>query len=145
MSGYYGEETSPIDAQGWLSTGDLGRLDADGFIWITGRCKDLIIRGGENIAPAAVEQALLSVPGVLEAAVFGVAHADLGEEVAAVVVTDAAAVPDVIKERLRSSIASFSVPTQWRFQSDPLPVNQTGKVDKAAIVKDFNARQQGIS
>ena len=146
MSGYYGEETSPIDKEGWLSTGDLGRLDADGFIWITGRCKDLIIRGGENIAPAAVEQALLSIPGVLEAVVFGIPHADLGEEVAAVVVADANAVADAIKEQLRSTVASFSVPTQWQFQSDPLPVNQTGKVDKAAVVKEFNARRPlGIS
>jgi acyl-CoA synthetase (AMP-forming)/AMP-acid ligase II len=142
MSGYFGEDSSPIDSEGWLSTGDLGRRDADGFIWITGRCKDLIIRGGENIAPAAVEQALLNIPGVREAAVFGVHHADLGEEVAAVVVTDAQAELDVIQERLRSAVASFAVPTYWRLQSDPLPVNQTGKVDKAAIVKEFNERRR---
>ena len=88
MSGYYGSATSPIDDEGWLSTGDLGRMDEAGYIWITGRCKDLIIRGGENVAPAAVEQALVAAPGVRDAVVFGLSHPDLGEEVAAVIVVD---------------------------------------------------------
>ena len=88
MSGYYGSATSPIDQEGWLGTGDLGRIDEDGYIRITGRSKDLIIRGGENISPAAVEQALLDAPGVRDAVVFGLEHPDLGEEVAAVVVVD---------------------------------------------------------
>ncbi len=63
MSGYFGMDESPIDKDGWLHTGDLGRLDDKGNLWITGRCKDMIIRGGENIAPVAVEEALMSVPG----------------------------------------------------------------------------------
>ena len=63
MSGYYGSATSPIDRDGWLHTGDLGRMDKAGYIWITGRSKDLIIRGGENVAPAAVEQALIGCAG----------------------------------------------------------------------------------
>ena len=88
MTGYYGLDQSPIDEDGWLHTGDLGRLDDKGNLWITGRCKDMIIRGGENIAPAAVERALMTIPGVNEAVVFGVPHADLGEEVMAVVVVD---------------------------------------------------------
>ena len=88
MLGYFGEEESPIDREGWLHTGDLGRIDDDGHLWITGRLKDIIIRGGENIAPTAVERALLAIPGVSEAAVFGVPHPDLGEEVMAVVVTE---------------------------------------------------------
>ena len=74
MLGYYGDEASPIDAEGWLHTGDLGRIDGDGHLWVTGRCKDMIIRGGENIAPAAVEAALVAIPGVAEAVVFGVPH-----------------------------------------------------------------------
>src|SRR4030095_5519375 len=86
MLGYFGEEESPIDREGWLHTGDLGRVDGDGHLWITGRLKHSIIRGGDNIAPAAVERALLDIPGVSEAAVFGVPHPDLGEEVMAVVV-----------------------------------------------------------
>jgi acyl-CoA synthetase (AMP-forming)/AMP-acid ligase II len=63
MSGYLGNEDSPIDDKGWLHTGDLGHLDDAGHLWITGRSKDLIIRGGENIAPAAVERALAGIPG----------------------------------------------------------------------------------
>ena len=105
------DEESPIDSDGWLHTGDLGRIDEDGHLWITGRSKDLIIRGGENISPAAVEQALMAIPGVTKAVVFGVPHPDLGEEVMAVVV-----------------VASDHTAEQL------LPVNQTGKVDKAALM-----------
>jgi acyl-CoA synthetase (AMP-forming)/AMP-acid ligase II len=133
MSCYYGTTSSPIDAQGWLSTGDLGRVDEAGFVWITGRCKDLIIRGGENISPVAVEQALLSAPGVRDAVVFGLPHPDFGEEVAAVVVTEGYA-QETIEAHLRSRLASFAVPTKWLFQTEPLPVNPTGKVDKPAVV-----------
>jgi len=72
MTGYYGLDESPIDKEGWLHTGDLGRLDDNGNLWITGRSKDMIIRGGENIAPAAIEGELMKVPGVSEAVVFGI-------------------------------------------------------------------------
>jgi acyl-CoA synthetase (AMP-forming)/AMP-acid ligase II len=142
MSGYYGLDQSPIDAEGWLQTGDLGRLDAEGNLWITGRCKDMIIRGGENIAPVAVERALMTLPGVTEAVVFGVPHADLGEEVVAVVVVDAGtgAVTGVeLRERLRGKVASFAVPSRWRVRTEPLPTNHAGKVDKVAISAQVRA------
>ena len=132
--GYFGGEESPIDSEGWLHTGDLGRVDQDGHLWITGRCKDIIIRGGENIAPAAVERALVAIPGVSEAAVFGVPHPDLGEEVMAVVVAAGEHTPAQLQEQLRASVASFAMPSRWLLQTEPLPVNQTGKVDKAALV-----------
>jgi acyl-CoA synthetase (AMP-forming)/AMP-acid ligase II len=134
MTGYYGGDESPIDAEGWLHTGDLGRIDEDGHLWITGRSKELIIRGGENVAPAAVERALASVPGVREAAVFGMPHADLGEEVMAVVVVDDGVTSEAIARALRTSLASFAVPTRWRLQREALPINNTGKVDKAALI-----------
>jgi acyl-CoA synthetase (AMP-forming)/AMP-acid ligase II len=134
MLGYFGGEESPIDPQGWLHTGDLGRLDERGHLWITGRCKDIIIRGGENIAPAAVERALVALPGVSEAAVFGIPHPDLGEEVAAVVVVAGGNTREQLQEQLRASVASFAVPSLWVLQKEPLPVNLTGKVDKAALV-----------
>jgi acyl-CoA synthetase (AMP-forming)/AMP-acid ligase II len=139
MTGYYGLDQSPIDRQGWLHTGDLGRLDDKGNLWITGRCKDMIIRGGENIAPAAVERALVTIDGVSEAVVFGVPHADLGEEVMAVVVVDGDLTAPQLQEQLRGKVASFSVPSRWRLQKDPLPTNHTGKVDKTAISAQVRA------
>jgi len=145
MTGYYGLDQSPIDREGWLHTGDLGRLDDKGNLWITGRCKDMIIRGGENIAPVAVERALMTISGVNEAVVFGVPHADLGEEVMAVVVVHGDLTAQQLQEQLRGKVASFSVPSRWRLQQDPLPTNHTGKVDKAAISAQVRAefeRQQ---
>jgi steroid-24-oyl-CoA synthetase len=133
MSGYFGTDESPIDQEGWLHTGDLGRLDEKGNLWITGRCKDMIIRGGENIAPAAVERALLSIAGVADALVFGVPHADLGEEVMAVVVAAGDIDPARLREQLQGHVASFAVPSRWRIQREPLPTNPAGKVDRAAI------------
>jgi len=139
MSGYFGIDESPIDKDGWLHTGDLGRLDDKGNLWITGRCKDMIIRGGENIAPVAIEGALAAIPGVAEAVVFGVPHPDLGEEVMAVVVVEGDLDEQHLKEQLRSSIASFAVPSRWRIQKEPLPTNPAGKVDKPALAAQARA------
>jgi acyl-CoA synthetase (AMP-forming)/AMP-acid ligase II len=139
MSGYYGLTESPIDAEGWLHTGDLGRLDEKGNLWITGRCKDMIIRGGENIAPAAVERALIAVNGVVEAAVFGVPHADLGEEVMAIVVVEQDLTVPELQQQLRSSLASFAIPSRWRLQKEALLTNPTGKVDKPLLAKQARA------
>lgn len=140
MTGYFGEtDDSPIDAGGWLHTGDLGRVDDEGYLFITGRSKDLIIRGGENIAPAAVERALVAVPGVAEAVVFGIPHAVLGEEVAAVVVVEGDLTLEKIKAGLRSLLASFATPSRWWLRTEPLPVNHTGKIDKPAVVAGIQA------
>ncbi|WP_454739259.1 class I adenylate-forming enzyme family protein [Cupriavidus necator] len=133
MSGYFGLDESPIDPDGWLHTGDLGRLDEKGNLWITGRCKDMIIRGGENIAPAAVERGLMTIPGVIEAVVFGIPHADLGEEVMAVVVVESDLTAQDLQKQLHGKVASFAMPSRWRVQKEPLLTNQTGKVDKTAI------------
>jgi acyl-CoA synthetase (AMP-forming)/AMP-acid ligase II len=133
MSGYYGSDESPIDENGWLHTGDLGRLDEAGYLWITGRSKDLIIRGGENIAPVSVERALMGIAGVAEAAVIGVPHPILGEEVMAFVAGDTDLEPARLAEQLRGTIASFAVPSRWHVQHEPLPTNHAGKVDKAVL------------
>ena len=87
MLGYLGlpDDTS-IDADGWLRTGDLGRIDSDGYVYVTGRAKDIVIRGGENVACPHVEDVLARHPDVVEVAVLGIPHEDLGEEVAAVLV-----------------------------------------------------------
>ena len=142
---YYGEDSSPITDDGWLHTGDLGRIDEDGYLYITGRAKDMIIRGGENIAPAAVEAALAKVPGVVESVVFGVPHTDLGEEVMAAVVVSDGTTAEQLTEYLRSSIASFAVPTRWQIETEPLPTNHAGKIDKPAIAAAARAALQGAS
>jgi len=139
MSGYYGMAESPIDQDGWLHTGDLGRLDDKGNLWITGRCKDMIIRGGENIAPVAIESALMKIAGVTEAAVIGVPHPDLGEEVMAIVVVEGDATAQQLQDALRGKVASFMVPSRWRLQKEPLATNQVGKVDKAALSAQVRA------
>ena len=139
MIGYFGVDDSPIDADGWLHTGDLGHLDDDGYLWITGRAKDMIIRGGENIAPAAVEQGLAGIDGVVESAVFGVSHPDLGEEVMAVVVVEKDLTADDLARELRSRLSSFAVPSRWRIGHEPLPTTHSGKIDKKAVAAEATA------
>jgi acyl-CoA synthetase (AMP-forming)/AMP-acid ligase II len=134
MLGYFGDVESDVDAEGWLHTGDLGHLDDDGHLWITGRSKDLIIRGGENIAPVAVERALMTVPGVVEAAVIGIPDPEFGEEVMAFVVTEGEPpTPDGLADHLRGTLASFAVPSKWHIGQEPLPTNDVHKVDKKAL------------
>ncbi|HVE25310.1 MAG TPA: class I adenylate-forming enzyme family protein [Sporichthya sp.] len=127
-----------VDADGWLRTGDLGRLDGDGYLYLTGRAKDIVIRGGENIACAHVEQTLLTHPQILEAAVFGVPHEDLGEELAAVVrYTGDAPSQDDLRTFLRERLAYFEVPTAWRIAADPLPTLAGEKIDKKTLKATF--------
>ncbi|WP_116998220.1 class I adenylate-forming enzyme family protein [Desertimonas flava] len=140
MTGYLGTTgDGVIDADGWLHTGDLGRLDDDGRLFLTGRSKDLIIRGGENVAAAHVERVLGSCPGVLEVAVLGLPHEDLGEEVAAAVFV--APGSDDLTERLRAHakqhLAYFERPTRWCIRHDGLPLNSVGKVDKLRLVREW--------
>ncbi len=147
MTGYWQESESPIDAEGWLHTGDVGRIDADGFLYVVDRLKDLIIRGGENIAAAHVEHALATHPAVETAAVIGLPHPDLGEEVGAVVLLrpDAKATSEELADYLAARVARFEVPTQWWFRTEELPTNATGKTDKRALRKDFPTRDPAPS
>ncbi|MFD7776504.1 class I adenylate-forming enzyme family protein [Streptomyces sp. NPDC059753] len=139
MVGYFGLDESPIDSDGWLHTGDLGHTDDAGYLWITGRAKDMIIRGGENIAPAAVEEALAGIPGVVESAVFGVPHPDLGEEVMAVVAVESGVTEQGLHEALRAKLASFAVPSRWQLQHETLPTNHSGKIDKKSLAAQARA------
>jgi steroid-24-oyl-CoA synthetase len=117
---------------GWLRTGDIARLDGDGFIYITDRVKDMIIRGGENIYSAEVEGALFEHPAVTDVAVFGIPQEVLGEEVGAVVVLKpgATATADELQAHARDRIAAFKVPVRIWFWAEDLPRNPAGKILK---------------
>lgn len=137
MLGYWGQPSdTTIDGDGWVHTGDLGHLDDDGYLFITGRMKDLIIRGGENIAATHVENVLLRHPAVRDVAVCGRPDPDLGEVVAAAVVVDPASTVTV--NELRSfgaeHLAYFELPTSWWLRTDGLPSNDVGKVQKRQLL-----------
>jgi malonyl-CoA/methylmalonyl-CoA synthetase len=116
---------------GFFITGDLGKIDADGYVYIVGREKDLIISGGYNIYPKQIETEIDALDGVLESAVFGIKHADLGEAVAVAVVglPGHEIVPEQLIAALEPRLARFKLPRQV-FALDELPRNAMGKVQK---------------
>jgi acyl-CoA synthetase (AMP-forming)/AMP-acid ligase II len=125
-----GDHLFVVDDEGWLRTGDLGRLDDEGYLHLVGRRGDRIIRGGENVYPVEVERVLEQHPGVREAAVIGVADRRWGEVVRAVIVpVDPARPPDPddLRAHTRALVAGFKVPAQWTFVDD-LPRNAGGKL-----------------
>jgi len=130
---YYGDAdaTARTWVDGWLVTGDLGKLDPDGYLYIVGRSKDVIIRGGNNIHPTDVEHAVAAHHSVREVAVLGVTHPVLGEDVVAFVALrpGASADADELREHTLGLLARYKVPRQWYFV-DELPRNATGKVVK---------------
>ena len=130
---YYGdpEATARTWVDGWLRTGDLGRIDEDGYVYIVGRSKDVIIRGGNNIHPTDVENAVALHPAVHEVSVVGVPHPVLGEDVVAFVVLRPGqeADGDVLRDHTLEHLARSKVPRRWYFV-DALPRNATGKVVK---------------
>ena len=137
MRGYFEQEAATreaIDADGWLHSGDLGVMDEDGYVRITGRLKDMIIRGGENIYPAEIEAYLMTHPAIAQAAVFGIADERWGEEVGAWIQLrngeslDAEALRAWAGERL----AHFKVPRYVKFV-DEFPMTVTGKIQKFRI------------
>lgn len=133
MSEYFGmpEATAlTVGPDGWLHTGDVGVLDGRGFLRVTGRLKDVIVRGGENIDPAEVEAALARHPGVAAAAVVGVPDPEWGEQVAAVIIPDGPAPSaEALREYVGGLLAPYKTPGHW-YVADPLPVNAMGKVQK---------------
>ena len=125
-------------ADGWFRTGDLGRIEADGWVTIVGRSKDLIISGGYNVYPAEIEGFINETPGVVESAVIGVPHPDFGEAVVAVVVAEPGEPLDgaAIVARLKRDIANFKVPKQIYVVAD-LPRNAMGKVQKNVLREQY--------
>jgi acyl-CoA synthetase (AMP-forming)/AMP-acid ligase II len=134
------EATKETWVDGWLVTGDLGKLDEDGYLYIVGRNKDVIIRGGNNVHAADVEHVIVSHDGVAEAAVVGAPHPVLGEDVVAFVALHPGAKvnPEELREFCLSVLADYKVPRQWRFV-DALPRNATGKVVKAELRSQLEA------
>lgn len=120
---------------GWFHSGDIGYLDADGFLYIVDRAKDMIIRAGENIYCVEVEHVLFDHPDVVDAAVVGVEHKELGEEVKAVVQLrdGATATADEIRAFCRLHLADFKVPEYVEMRAEPLPRNPAGKILKSLL------------
>jgi long-chain acyl-CoA synthetase len=139
MIGYAGRpDDDTVDGDGWLHTGDLGHLTDDGYLFIDGRSKDVVIRGGENIACPHVEAAIATHPAVVEVAAMGIPHPDLGEELVAVVVHRGdAPTPDALVEHVAGTLSYFSIPTRWEIRTDPLPTLAGEKVDKKSLASAF--------
>jgi long-chain acyl-CoA synthetase len=133
MLGYWGESAPDlIDADGFLHTGDIGRL-VDGMLYVTGRAKDVIIRGGENIAAAHVENVLYRHPAVAAVAVLGLPDPDFGEIVAAAVQTRQPVTDRELTTFAAAHLGRYQIPTCWWLRPEPLPMTDAGKVDKRAL------------
>ena len=143
MLGYLGHDGDTPVRDGWLRTGDLGRFDADGYLGITGRIKEVIIRGGENLSPALIENLLCGEPGVAACCVVGHADADLGEVPVAFVVASAGAAPDAqaLRAAVRERLGRIYMPEEIKFV-DSLPENAVGKVDRKALARRLAAPLQ---
>jgi long-chain acyl-CoA synthetase len=133
------EATSGAFYGEWLRTGDVGYVDADGFVYIVDRLKQIIIRGGENISTLEVEAAIHEHPGVRETAVFAVPDERLGEAVACVIVPRPGAQLDGESMRafLHERLAAFKVPAHVQVRSAPLPRTGSGKTDKRSLQRAF--------
>ena len=132
------DATAPFD-DGWLATGDVGYLSDEGLLYICGRVKDMIIRGGENIYPSEIEACLLTLPGCLEAAVVGLPNDTWGEEVAAVLrlSSDTSIGVAEVQAHCRERLAAYKVPAHVTFAATPLPRNALRKLLKPAIVQQY--------
>jgi long-chain acyl-CoA synthetase len=128
------EATEDVMRSGWFHTGDIATIDEDGYFFIVDRKKDLVIRGGYNVYPREIEEVLYSHPAVLEAAVIGIPHEQLGEEVAAAVALKdgADATPEEIRDYVKQRVAAYKYPRKvWI--ADDLPKTPTGKILKREI------------
>jgi long-chain acyl-CoA synthetase len=137
MPGYWNkpEATAEIITDGWLHSGDIGYLDEDGFVFITDRAKDMIIRGGENVYCVEIENRLAEHPAIAEAAIVGVPHTSLGEEVKAVVRVEPGQTitEDEVRSWVGETLAGFKVPAYVDIVTEPLPRNASGKLLKNVL------------
>jgi steroid-24-oyl-CoA synthetase len=137
IRGYWNkpEATAETLVDGWLRSGDIGRIDEEGFVYVQDRAKDMVLRAGENVYCAEVEAAIYEHPAVYEAAVFGVPHERLGEEVAAAVVPKPGESldPEALRGFLAEHLAPFKIPTRIRVYGQQLPRNPAGKILKRQL------------
>ncbi len=133
------EATAESFTDGWLHSGDLARIDEEGFIYILDRAKDMLIRGGENVYCVEVEDALYSHPDVMDAAVIGIPHKVLGEEVGAViqVVPGSSVTEGDLQTHVRQHLAAFKVPVKIELRTEPLPRNANGKILKRQLREEL--------
>jgi fatty-acyl-CoA synthase len=147
MQGYWNDPARTAEAirDGWMHTGDLGVIDAEGYCNIVGRVKDMVIRGGENVYPREVEEFLFRHPKVAAVQVFGVPDARYGEELCAWIITKPgqACTEDEIRAFCREQIAHYKMPRYIRFV-DELPVTVTGKPQKF-LMRDAMMRELGLA
>jgi fatty-acyl-CoA synthase len=139
MAGYYRCAESPVDGQGWLHTGDLGRMDAQGYVNVVGRIKDMVIRGGENIYPAEIENVLRRHPAVQDAYVVGVPDLHYGEELCAAVLSRTDVTAAALKEFVMQHLARYKVPRYVCFLS-VFPMTTSGKVQKYVLRTQLTQR-----
>ena len=148
MQGYWRkpEQTAEVLRDGWYHTGDLGRFDGDGYLYLVDRAKDMIVTGGENVYCSEVEEALYKHPAVLEAAVIGVPDGKWGEAVHAVVVQREPVSADELIEFCRQHIAGYKLPKGVTFSEAELPKSGPGKILKRELRKPFwEGKQRGIN
>ena len=144
FSGYWRRPEKTKDeftGDGYFKTGDMGKLDAEGYVSIVGRSRDLVISGGYNVYPKEIETLIDAIPGVAESAVIGMPHADFGEAVVAVVVKDAAAsdvTGEAIIQRMKAEVANYKVPKAVFFVEE-LPRNAMGKVLKSVLQEQLGS------
>lgn len=141
IRGYWNkpEATASVLLDGWLHSGDVGRIDDDGFVYVEDRLKDMVLRGGENVYCAEVESAIYEFPAVHEAAVFGLPHERLGEEVAVAVLPKAGMTFDAkeLQKFVGIRLAAFKVPAHVFVVNEPLPRNAAGKFLKRELRESF--------
>jgi long-chain acyl-CoA synthetase len=134
MKGYWNNPAATAEAirDGWFHTGDLGRVDEDGFFFLVDRRRDVIIRGGYTVYPREVEEVLYEHPAVRQAAVLGVPHPELGEEIEAVVAVREPVSGEELRDFARERVAAYKYPRHISFV-DELPMSHTGKILKRAL------------